>query len=57
MKSGVQGLEQVKKSSLIKQLVAELWHLIKSWRVRALIEKKIIQIAKHNYPVTVLAAV
>eukprot|EP00112_Aurelia_sp_Birch-Aquarium-sp1_P020007 Seg506.3 transcript_id=Seg506.3/GoldUCD/mRNA.D3Y31 product="Transmembrane protein 234-like" protein_id=Seg506.3/GoldUCD/D3Y31 len=32
MKSGVQGLEKVKKSSLMKQLVAELWHLVKSWR-------------------------
>lgn len=38
MKSGVQGLEKVKKSSLMKQLVAELWHLVKSWRVRISVE-------------------
>ena len=33
MKSGVQGLEKVHAATFVSQIVAELCHLVKNWRV------------------------
>lgn len=33
MKKGVVGLEKVQHASLLAQIGAEIWHLVKNWRV------------------------